>query len=74
MIFADIQLPGVMDGVDLAREVKIRWPSLTVILASGNRPDHIGGLPYGVGYMPKPWQPLDVLVAAEKALAEQAIR
>jgi CheY-like chemotaxis protein len=26
MIFADIRLPGVMDGVDLAREVKMRWP------------------------------------------------
>jgi len=26
MIFADIRLPRVMDGVDLAREVKMRWP------------------------------------------------
>ena len=26
IIFADIRLPGVMDGVDLAREVKMRWP------------------------------------------------
>jgi hypothetical protein len=28
MIFADIRLRGVMDGVDLAREVKMRWPLL----------------------------------------------
>src|SRR5207249_1425938 len=26
-------------------------------------------LPPGVGYMPKPWQPLNVLIAAEEALA-----
>src|SRR5262245_53530089 len=26
MIFADIRLPGVMDGIDLAREVRLRWP------------------------------------------------
>jgi CheY-like chemotaxis protein len=26
MIFADIRLRGVMDGIDLAREVKMRWP------------------------------------------------
>jgi CheY-like chemotaxis protein len=51
MIFADIRLRGVMDGIDLAREVKMRWP-----------------LP-GVAYMPKPWQPLKVLIAAEQALA-----
>ena len=35
MIFADIRLRGVMDGVDLAREVKMRWPLLTVVLTSG---------------------------------------
>jgi CheY-like chemotaxis protein len=28
LIFADIRLPGVMDGLDLAREVKMRWPLL----------------------------------------------
>ena len=27
-----------------------------------------GELPPGVGYMPKPWQPLNVLIAAEEAL------
>jgi CheY-like chemotaxis protein len=28
MIFADVRLRGVMDGIDLAREVKMRWPCL----------------------------------------------
>ena len=74
MIFADIRLAGVMDGVDLAREVKMRWPSLTVILTSGNLPGYVEGLPYGVSYLPKPWQPLDLLIAAEHALAEKATR
>src|SRR5262245_11825203 len=32
MIFADVRLSGVMDGIDLAREVKMRWPHLVVIL------------------------------------------
>src|SRR5438552_7769466 len=31
MIFADVRLRGVMDGIDLAREVKMRWPLLPVI-------------------------------------------
>ena len=26
MIFADVRLRGVMDGIDLAREAKMRWP------------------------------------------------
>ena len=35
MVFADLRLRGVMDGIDLAREVKMRWPLLPVILTSG---------------------------------------
>jgi hypothetical protein len=35
MIFADIRPSGEMDGMDLAREVKIRWPHLVVISPSG---------------------------------------
>jgi DNA-binding NtrC family response regulator len=68
MIFADIRLPGAMDGVDLAWEVKLRWPLLPVILTSGLPRERVGELPLGVGYMPKPWQPLNVLIAAEQAL------
>jgi DNA-binding NtrC family response regulator len=69
MIFADVRLRGVMDGIDLAREVKMRWPSLSVILTSGHPRELFGELPPGVAYMPKPWQPLNLLVAAEQALA-----
>jgi DNA-binding NtrC family response regulator len=67
MIFADVWLSGAMDGVDLAREVKMRWPVLPVILTSGHLRESVGELPPGVSYMPKPWQPLNVLIAAEQA-------
>jgi CheY-like chemotaxis protein len=67
LLFADIRLPGVMDGIDLAREVKMRWPHLTVILTSGNPGERLKQLPPGVHYMPKPWQPLNVLMMAERA-------
>jgi DNA-binding NtrC family response regulator len=73
MIFADIRLRGVMDGIDLAREVKMRWPLLPVILTSGHPCERIGELPPGVAYMPKPWQPLKVLIAAEQALASRGV-
>jgi len=69
MIFADIRLPGVMDGVDLSWEVKLRWPLLPIILTSGHPLERIRELPPGVAYIPKPWQPLDVLIAAEQASA-----
>ena len=69
MIFADVRLPGAMDGIDLAWEVRLRWPLLPMVLTSGHPCERAGDLPPGVGYMPKPWQPLNVLIAAEKALA-----
>jgi DNA-binding NtrC family response regulator len=69
MIFADVRLPGVMNGVDLAWEVKLRWPLLPMILTSGHPREGVGELPPGVVYMSKPWQPLSVLIAAEQARA-----
>jgi DNA-binding NtrC family response regulator len=69
MILADVRLRGVMDGVDLAWEVKQRWPFLPMVLTSGHPRERVGQLPPGVAYMRKPWQPLNVLIAAERALA-----
>jgi hypothetical protein len=60
---------GWYDAFDLAWEVKLRWPLMPVILTSGLPREPVGELPPGVSYMPKPWQPLDVLIAAEEALA-----
>jgi hypothetical protein len=40
-----------MDGIDLAREVKMRWPFLPVILTSGHPRQHVGKLPPGVAYL-----------------------
>ena len=71
MILAEVRLRGVIDGIDLAREVKLRWPLLPVILTSGLPRDRVGVLPLGVGYMAKPWQPLDVLIAAKQALSSE---
>ena len=58
-----------MGGVDLAWEVKLRWPLLPMILTSGHPLKRIRELPPGVAYMPKPWKPLNVLIAVEQALA-----
>jgi CheY-like chemotaxis protein len=55
------------DGVDLAREAKMRWPHLAVILTSGNPGERVNKLPPGVDFMAKPWRPLNVLMAAERA-------
>ncbi len=35
LLFTDIVMPGGQDGVELAREAKLRWPLLPVLLTSG---------------------------------------
>jgi CheY-like chemotaxis protein len=35
LLFTDIQMPGSMDGLGLARTVHDRWPAIKIILASG---------------------------------------
>jgi CheY-like chemotaxis protein len=35
LLFTDIQMPGSMDGLDLARTVHERWPVIKIILVSG---------------------------------------
>ena len=67
MVFADVRLSGLMDGIDLARELKMRWPHLTVVLTSGNPGTRLVHSPPGVEYMPKPWQPSTLLTVAERA-------
>src|SRR5450755_2528497 len=39
LIVTDIQMPGSMDGVELAQAVHRRWPLVKIIVVSGlNRP------------------------------------
>jgi CheY-like chemotaxis protein len=35
LLFTDIQMPGTMDGLGLARSVHDRWPPIKIILVSG---------------------------------------
>src|SRR5258707_749141 len=64
LIFADVRLPGLLDGVDLAQRVKVLWPHATVVVTSGYAGVRRDALPKDVVYMEKPWLALDVLMQA----------
>ncbi|MBQ0823855.1 response regulator [Microvirga terrae] len=68
MMFADVRLPGEMDGVQLARATCKLWPTIRIVLTSGDPDAQENDLPDCVTFMPKPWRGLDVLVQAEKAI------
>jgi CheY-like chemotaxis protein len=67
-LFADVRLPCPMNGVDLARTVKLRWPWIRTVLTSGAPlEEDLDKALRDVPFMPKPWRALEVLVQAEKA-------
>jgi CheY-like chemotaxis protein len=60
VIFTDIQMPGSMDGLRLARAVRGRWPPIKIITTSGQRIIEELDLPEGGRFLPKPYNPTQV--------------
>ncbi len=69
IVFSDIMMPGAMDGVALARELKVRLPQLPVVLTSG----HPGAFGHeiehnGLQVLPKPYRLDELRVTLAEAL------
>ena len=63
IVFADIQMPGSMDGLKLARVVRDRWPPIELILTSGLMRIGQRDLPERSVFLAKPYS-LDALTTA----------
>ena len=68
LLSADVRLPCLMSGVDLAKTVTSEWPWVRTILTSGAPLDNADDVPGEVRFVPKPWAAMDVLVEAERAV------
>jgi CheY-like chemotaxis protein len=62
LVFTDIQMPGTMDGLKLARIVHRRWPAIRIILVSGQLKLGIIDMPPGSCFFGKPLE-ADVMMA-----------
>ena len=60
VVFTDIQMPGSMDGLKLARAVRGRWPPIKIVATSGQIEVKPTDLPEGGRFLPKPYSPTDV--------------
>ncbi|MGA1834344.1 response regulator [Rhizobium wenxiniae] len=68
-IFSDIDMPGSIDGLELARLVRDRWPPVHIILTSGHKKPQAEHLPDRVRFLPKPYLHQTV-IGALKSLME----
>jgi len=58
VMFTDINLPGAMNGAELAQRARMRRPELPIVYASGRygSADFAGRVPHSV-FVPKPYDP-----------------
>jgi CheY-like chemotaxis protein len=54
-VFTDVQMPGSMDGLRLARVVRNRWPPIALIVTSGQTSVLDTDLPTGGRFLRKPY-------------------
>ncbi len=57
VVFTDIQMPGSMDGLKLARAIRGRWPPIKIVATSGHVAVNESDLPDGGRFLSKPYSP-----------------
>lgn len=53
-VVTDIEMPGSMDGIGLAKVVRERWPDIAIIVVSGKALVELDDLPEGIPFLAKP--------------------
>lgn len=55
IVVSDVEMPGSLNGVELAWAVRTRWPRLSVILTSGRRLPRRDQMPVDTRFLAKPF-------------------
>ncbi len=68
VLFTDINMPGALDGLDLAREVHMRWPAIKLVVTSGRAKPPDREWPDTGRFVPKPYSPDQLVQEIRQAL------
>lgn len=55
LLFSDVEMPGSIDGFELARHVAEHWPWIEIVIASGNIRPNPGDMPEKATFIAKPF-------------------
>ena len=69
LLFTDVQMPGDIDGLQLARLVRRRWPCVRVLVTSGQYPVTQEEMPSGGRFLSKPYVAAEVVRQVDELLA-----
>ena len=69
-VFTDINMPGTLDGMRLARMVRGRWPPIHLIVTSGLISPNKDDLPPSGRFIRKPYNPAHVVATLRELLGQ----
>ena len=69
VLFTDVNMPGDMDGLDLARRVHQLRPEVHLIVTSGKVAPTPGAIPDAGDFLGKPYREHQVIALVESAIA-----
>jgi CheY-like chemotaxis protein len=69
VLFTDVNMPGKVDGVELARLVHERWPELRIVITSGRDYLKKAELPDDGRFVPKPYRTDEVASLIESMMS-----
>ena len=74
VVFSDVMMPGGMNGVELAREIRKRWPGLPVVLTTGYIEAARTAMAEGLEVLVKPYQLEALSAILESHISQRMVR
>ena len=74
VLFTDVQMPGRLDGMDLARKIHEQWPKVLLLITSGNGQPAKADIPNHGHFLAKPYRSEDVISEIAALALEAATR
>jgi len=68
-VLTDINMPGSMDGLQLSRLIRDRWPVIGLVVTSGRFLAKAAQRPSGVRFIAKPYTPSEIVSALQSCAA-----
>jgi two-component system, response regulator PdtaR len=68
-VLTDINMPGTMDGLQLSRMIRDRWPLIGIVVTSGRFVAKAAQMPAGVQFIAKPYTPTEIIAALHDCAA-----
>lgn len=71
IVFTDVDMPGSMNGLQLAAAIRDRWPPIEIIITSGHFRLNDSSIPARTVFFPKPYDHAEI-VATLRWMATQS--